>query len=137
MLVTFGPDNGKIYEPETGLVIASTDIIAHDMANLAWLEIGRDKDPAGWPVLINDPYESSDATVDMMNRAVVYMLGGLGEAGSAQKLMRYNVRSIWEDPTLNAAFKIFGHVPGIVIENPSGSVPPSLKDELVKRVTFN
>jgi uncharacterized protein (DUF362 family) len=137
MLVTFGPDNGKIYEPETGLVIASTDIIAHDMVSLAWLEIGRDKDPAGWPVLINDPYESSDATVDMMNRAVVYMLGGIGEAGSAQKLMRYNVRSIWEDPTLNAAFKIFGHVPKVVIENTSNSVPPSLVDKLMKRVTFN
>ncbi len=137
MFVTFGPDNGKVFEPETGLVIASTDITAHDMVSLAWLEMGRDKDPAGWPVLINDPYESSDATVDMMNRAVVYMLGGVGEAGSAQKLMRYNVRSIWEDPTLNAAFKIFGNVPRIVIENPSGSVPAPLKDEFMKRVTFN
>jgi uncharacterized protein (DUF362 family) len=137
MLVTFGPDNGKIYEPETGLVIASTDITAHDMVSLAWLEIGRDKDPAGWPLLINDPYESSDAAVDMMNRAVVYLLGGVGEAGSAQKLLRYNVRSIWEDPTLSAAFKIFGHVPKVGIENPSDSVPHSLKDELVKRVTFS
>jgi uncharacterized protein (DUF362 family) len=136
MFVTFGPDNGKVYEPETGLVIASTDITAHDMVSLAWLEIGRDKDPAGWPVLITDPHENADWTVDMMNRAVVYMLGGIREARTAQTLSRHLPGSIWNDPTLNAAFKIFGSIPSVLIKNPSGSVPAELKDQLVNRISI-
>jgi uncharacterized protein (DUF362 family) len=135
LFVTFGPDNGKVYVPETGLVIASTDLTAHDMVSLAWLEISRDKDPAGWPVIITDPHENADWTVDLMNRAVVYVLGGIKEASSAQVLSRHPSGSIWNDPTLNAAFKIFGSIPSVLINNPSGSVPAELKDELIKRIS--
>ena len=135
MFVTFGPDNGKVYEPETGLVIASTNITAHDMVSLAWLEMGRDKDPAGWPLLITDPHENADWTVDMMNRAVVYMLGGVGEARSAQVLKRYPSGSIWNDPTLNAAFRVFGTIPQVLIQNPSGSVPAEIMNRLDKAVS--
>ncbi len=135
MFVTFGPDNGKVYEPETGLIIASTDITAHDMVSLAWLEMGRDKDPAGCPLIITDPYENADWTVDIMNRAVVYMLGGVGEARSAQVLKRYPSGSIWNDPTLNAAFRIFGTIPDISLMNPSGSVPEEIIKQLKARVS--
>jgi uncharacterized protein (DUF362 family) len=135
LFVTFGPDNGKVHVPETGLIIASTDIAAHDMVSLAWLEIARDKDPAGWPVLVTDPHENADWTVDIMNRAVVYVLGGISEASSAQVLSRHPSGSIWNDPTLNAAFKIFGSIPHVLIKNPSGSVPDGLKDELTKRIS--
>jgi uncharacterized protein (DUF362 family) len=135
MFVTFGPDNGKVYEPETGLIIASTDITAHDMVSLAWLEMARDKDPAGWPLLITDPHENADWTVDMMNRAVVYMLGGVGEARSAQVLKRYPSGSIWNDPTLNSAFRVFGSIPDISLLNPTGSVPEDITKQLKLRVS--
>jgi len=135
MFVTFGPDNGKVYEPETGLIIASTDITAHDMVSLAWLETGRDKDPAGWPLIITDPHENADWTVDMMNRAVVYILGGAGEARSAQVLKRYSSGSIWNDPTLNAAFRIFGAIPDISLLNPTGSIPEEIIKQLKSRVS--
>jgi hypothetical protein len=135
MFVTFGPDNGKVYEPETGLIIASTDITAHDMVSLAWLEMGREKDPAGWPVLITDPYESTDWTVDMMNRAVVYVLGGIREARTAQVLKRYLSGSIWNDPTLNAAFRVFGTIPDISLLNPTGSAPEEIIKQLKSRIS--
>ncbi|MBW1801702.1 MAG: DUF362 domain-containing protein, partial [Deltaproteobacteria bacterium] len=37
ILTTFGPDKGFVSEPETGLVLASESIVAHDMVSLAWL----------------------------------------------------------------------------------------------------
>jgi uncharacterized protein (DUF362 family) len=135
MFITFGPDTGKVYEPETGLVIASTDITAHDMVSHAWLDMGRDKDPAGCPLIITDPHENADWTVDMMNRAVVYMLGGISEARTAQVLKRHGSGSIWNDPTLNAAFRIFGTIPDISLLNPTGSIPEEIMKQLEARVS--
>ena len=43
LLTTFGPDDGHVSEPETGLVLASTDVVAHDMVSLAWLIENRAK----------------------------------------------------------------------------------------------
>jgi uncharacterized protein (DUF362 family) len=34
---TFGPDNGHVQVPDTGLIIASPSIVAHDMLSLSWL----------------------------------------------------------------------------------------------------
>jgi len=37
IITTKGPDDGFVAQPETGLVIASESIVAHDMVSLAWL----------------------------------------------------------------------------------------------------
>ena len=37
ILTTYGPDKGYVFQPETGLVIASESVVAHDMVTLAWL----------------------------------------------------------------------------------------------------
>ncbi len=37
MLTTKGPDEGYVHEPDTGLIIASESVVAHDMVSLAWL----------------------------------------------------------------------------------------------------
>ncbi len=47
MLTTKGPDEGYVYQPDTGLVIASESIVAHDMVSLAWLLEGCKATPKG------------------------------------------------------------------------------------------
>ncbi len=42
VLSTFGPDKGHVTEPENGLVIASTDLFAHEMLSYAWLLYNRE-----------------------------------------------------------------------------------------------
>ncbi len=42
VLSTFGPDNGHVTEPGQGLVIASTDLFAHEMLSYAWLLYNRE-----------------------------------------------------------------------------------------------
>ena len=37
ILITFGPDDGDVFQPENGLIIASESVVSHDMVSLAWL----------------------------------------------------------------------------------------------------
>ena len=37
ILTTYGPDKGYVSQPETGMIIASRSVVAHDMVSLAWL----------------------------------------------------------------------------------------------------
>jgi uncharacterized protein (DUF362 family) len=45
LLTTFGPDTGQIVEPDYGLILASDDLLAHDLLGTAWLEANRSGDP--------------------------------------------------------------------------------------------
>jgi len=71
VLTTKGPDNGYVHQPETGLVIASESVVAHDMVSLAWLLEGCKATPKGekdrkyldsiWDCrILNRAYESFD-----------------------------------------------------------------------------
>ncbi len=42
VLATFGPDKGHVAEPDQGLVLASTDLFAHEMLSYAWLLYNRE-----------------------------------------------------------------------------------------------
>ena len=79
-LATAGPDKGYITEPETGLIIASESIVAHDMLSLAWLLENRRQVPDEWKQGKNDP-NTSQMIVSIANRVVVKWLGGLGGVG--------------------------------------------------------
>jgi len=130
LLTTFGPDQGTVTEPETGLVFASTDVVAHDMISLSWLLENRAALPrAQREGPIDDP-NTSQALVNLANRAVTGMLGGIGAALSAERLERYDLDTVWDDRILSRAFEVFGGVPRVELVAANGAVSPSIVQRL-------
>jgi uncharacterized protein (DUF362 family) len=135
ILTTYGPDKGYVLEPETGLVIASQSVVAHDMVSLAWLLLGRLETPKWELVWFNDP-DKSQFIVNMANRWIVSMLGNIVDALQADTLMKNDVKNIWEDRTLNRAYQLFGGRPTIDLEAANDLVPEELKKSLTEMTTF-
>jgi len=130
LLTTFGPDDGTVSEPETGLVLASTDVVAHDMVSLSWLLENRAALPrAQREGPIDDP-NTSQAVVNVANRVVTGMLGGFGAALSAERLERYDLDTLWDDRILRRAFDVFGGVPRIELVGANDGVPPAIAARL-------
>lgn len=136
VLTTFGPDDGHVHEPATGLVIASTDVVAHDMVSLAWLLQSRAELPSdltdGW---LDDPYRSGPLP-RMANRIVVAWLGGVGKAFSADTLETRAIESVWNERVLRRAFEVFDGVPRIELVDADRSVPPPVTAALAAAVTL-
>lgn len=113
VLTTFGPDQGYVAEPDTGLVMASPSVVAHDMASLAWL---LDNQQTATPAdqldsTLDDP-NRSEFVVNVANWVVNLWLGsGISGAFSAETLKRYDMDTIWDDRVLARAFEISGGVP--------------------------
>jgi uncharacterized protein (DUF362 family) len=135
ILTTYGPDKGYVIEPQTGLVITSQSVVAHDMVSLAWLILGRSETPPGARTALNDP-NSSQAIVSPANRYVVGMLGGIGQAITAEKLVRYDLNDISDDRTLNRAYELFGRRPRVDIEAANELLPTDLKKRLTEMTTL-
>ena len=133
---TFGPDEGYAAEPETGLVFASDSIVAHDMVSLAWLNENREATPELEKRGFRDPYATNSRVVSTLNGGVVFLLGGIEQALQTEKLQKYDLDSIWYDPTLHRAFEIWGGAPKIQLEDAYGSVPEQLKNNLTKRIVL-
>jgi uncharacterized protein (DUF362 family) len=130
VLATFGPDDGHVVEPETGLIIASPSVVAHDTASLCWLLENRRTLTAaerGGP--IDDPFDSGPLP-DFGNRVVVGWLGGFGTALSAEGLQRHSFETPWEDRVLQRAYEITAGVPRIEVRDESRSVPAELRQRL-------
>jgi uncharacterized protein (DUF362 family) len=136
VLSTFGPDTGTVSEPETGLVFASSEPLSHDMLSLAWLVEARRKLPASKRSgMIDDPNTSKFA-VNLMNRVVTYLLGGIPAALRMQRLSRHDLASIWDDRTLRRAFELAGGVPRVELADADGSCPRDLRERLEKELTL-
>jgi uncharacterized protein (DUF362 family) len=135
ILTTYGPDKGYVIEPQTGLVITSQSVVAHDMVSLAWLILGRSETPPGARTALNDP-NRSQAIVSPANRYVVGMLGGIGQAITAEKLIRYDLNDISDDRTLNRAYELFGGRPRVKIEAANELLPADLKKCLTEMTTL-
>jgi len=135
ILTTYGPDKGYVLEPETGLVIASQSVVAHDMVSLAWLLLGRLESPKWELVWFNDP-DKSQFIVNMANRWIVSMLGNIMDAFQADTLMKNDVKNIWEDRTLNRAYQLFGGRPAIDLEAANDLISAELKKSLTEMTTF-
>jgi len=131
ILTTFGPDKGCVIEPQIGLIIASQSVVAHDMVSLAWLILGRNETPAGRKNMLYDP-NLSQALVSPVNRIIVSWLGGIGPALRADKLMRYDLKDISDDRTLNRAYEIFGGRPIVQIEAANELLPVELQKHLTE-----
>jgi uncharacterized protein (DUF362 family) len=134
LLTTFGPDDGRVSEPETGLVFASTDVVAHDLVSLSWLLENRAALPrAEREGPIDDP-NTSQALVNVANRVVTGMLGGIGAALSAERLERYDLDTVWDDRILRRAFDVFGGVPRVELADVNDGVPAALEQRLAAAV---
>ena len=129
ILTTLGPDNGFIAEPETGLVIASESIVAHDMVSLAWLLKNRQAMSEEEIARARDPYKRQ-GIVSTLNRVVVSRLGGIGESIGAENLIRNDIETIRDDRVLNRAYEVFGGTPDVDLTIVEESVPQDLKAKL-------
>lgn len=127
ILTTFGPDKGYVVQPDTGLIIASTSVVAHDMVSLAWLIENRRVTPESEK---DDFLDSSPLVARCGNRYVVSMLGGFGKALLSEPLIKNDIATIFDDRVLNHAYRIFGGVPEVVIESAGSRLPEDLKSRL-------
>lgn len=123
VLTTFGPDEGHVHEPETGLIIASDSVVAHDMISLAWLLENRRLIPASKKDGVFDDPNQSPLFVSMANRVVNNFLAGMGKAMSADALEPWRLDTVWDDKVLRRAFEVFGGVPPIELVNANDAVP--------------
>ncbi|MBW2139123.1 MAG: DUF362 domain-containing protein, partial [Deltaproteobacteria bacterium] len=133
ILTTRGPDKGFVSEPETGLVIASESVVAHDMISLAWLIKNRAALSEREKKLFRDTYKSQ-FLVNNVNRLVVGLLGGLTEVWDTEKLVRNDLSAIWDDRVLSRAFEVFGGVPRVTLVDEGNTVPSTIKNELTRMV---
>jgi uncharacterized protein (DUF362 family) len=133
VITTKGPDDGYISKPEVGLVIAAESVVAHDMVSLAWLLLNRlamsDKEKTD----ARDPYKHQ-IIVENVNRFVVNRLGGIKEAVHAEKLLRNDIDSIWDDRVLNRAYEVFGGVPEVKLVDVGEYVPQDIFEALAGMV---
>jgi hypothetical protein len=130
-MTTFGPDTGYVVSPDTGLIIASTSVVAHDMVSLAWLHENRlatldhrtDK-------LVNDPHRSSFVR-GTANRFVTSMLGGgISDILRTETPPEGTTGSIWNGRVLTSGFDAFGGIPKVELFDEKQSVPPALIQSL-------
>jgi len=130
VLATIGPDDEHVVEPETGLVIASPSVVAHDTVSLTWLlENRRALDAAERDGPIDDPFDMGPLP-EIGNRVVVRWLGGFRAALSAESLARHSFTMPREDRVLRRAYELGGGVPRIEVRDEHRSVPAALRQRL-------
>lgn len=130
VLTTFGPDEGHVQEPDTGLIIASQSVVAHDMVSLAWLIENRRLTPASAKDGVFDDPNQSGLFASSANRVVNLWLGGVGKALSADGLDPWSIDTVWHDKVLNRAFQVFGGVPALELADANAAVPAEIVHSL-------
>ena len=132
ILITFGPDEGDVFQPENGLVIASESVVAHDMVSLAWLLENR----KGFSPSVKQEFiDNSKLVARFANRYVVSKLGGWRPALLSEKMTKDDIRAIWDDRVINYAYQIFGGVPRVILEAANNVFPEDLKKRLREMTT--
>lgn len=133
LLATFGPDEGYVYEPHEGLMIASTSVVAHDMVSLAWLLESRQHIPESEK---NGFLDTGSLPPWFANHLVVSWLGGWGQAFSSESFTKNNVYTIWDDRTLHQAYRVFHGVPRITLVEANDAIPGKLLRTLDSTITL-
>ena len=131
VLATFGPDEGRVCQPEVGLVIASESVLAHDMISLAWLiEIRRAMSPS------RDSFrDKSQLLAWFGNRVVVGLLSDWRVALASEPFTKNALDCIGDDRALNHAYRVLGGRPEIVLEAANDLVPEDLQRRLGRMST--
>jgi uncharacterized protein (DUF362 family) len=132
ILTTFGPDEGHVFQPENGLVIASQSVVAHDMVSLAWLLENRRNIPTSGKEWFKD---SSQWVARIGNHYIVNKLGGWGPTLASEKLSKNDINAIWDDRVLNHAYQVFGGMPKVILEAANNAIPEDLKKRLTETTT--
>jgi uncharacterized protein (DUF362 family) len=132
ILTTFGPDEGQVFQPENGLVIASESVVAHDMVSLAWLLENRRNIPLAGTERLKD---SSQWVGTIGNYYVVNKLGGWGPMFASEKLIKNDITAIWDDRVLNQAYEAFGGMPRVILEAANNAFPEDLRNRLREMTT--
>jgi hypothetical protein len=132
ILITFGPDEGHVFQPENGLVIASESVVAHDMVSLAWLLENRRHIKTSGKEWVKD---NSPWVARIGNHYVVSKLGGWGPALASEKLTKNDLHAIWDDRVLNRAYEVFGGMPRVILEATNNVLPENLKKRLIEMIT--
>jgi len=127
VLATYGPDKGYVFEPQVGLMIASPSVVAHDMVSLAWLLICRQDIPESEKYGFLD---TGSLPPWFGNHLVVSWLGGWEKAFSSESLTKNTVNTVWDDPVLNHAYRVFHGVPLITLVEANGALPEILLKKL-------
>ncbi len=133
---TFGPDSGYIREPDTGLIIASSSVVAHDMLSMSWLLDNMRLTPSdAKDGFLGDPH-LTPFVVDIANRVVVAWLdGGIGKVLSGDSPPSVEHKNIWDDRVLRRAFEVFGGVPSLELADAMGNLPNSIMQMLRQSTT--
>ena len=132
ILTTFGPDEGHVYQPENGLVIASESVVAHDMVSLAWLLENRRNIPLAGMERLKD---SSPWVATIGNYYVVNKLGGWKPTLASERLIKNDIHAIWDDRVLNQAYQVFGGMPRVTLDAANNALPEDLKNRLSEMTT--
>lgn len=127
ILATFGPDTGYVYQPETGVIIASESVVAHDMVSLAWLLENRRHIPEDKQ---DEFIDTSPLVARLANNFVVSKLGGWKPTIASDALIKNDLQTIWDDRVLNHACQIFGGTPKLAIAAANSKLPDELKKRL-------
>lgn len=133
LLATFGPDRGYVHAPPVGLVIASESVVAHDMVSLAWLLHNRTLLPRKEQGRFMD---TSAAVAKLGNSIVVKWLGTLANSLMSESLVKNDLTQVWDDRVLNHAYKIFGGIPDIHLENIQNTVSEKMLNTLLTMVRY-
>ncbi len=132
ILTTIGPDQGLVFEPDTGLIISSESVVAHDMVSLAWLLESRKQIPSS----DEDGFIDNNPTVAALaNRWVVSKLNNWRTAIGAEGLQKNKIETIWDDRVLNRAYDVFGGVPTVTLKAANTAVSKSLVRQLSEMTT--
>lgn len=121
VLATFGPDHGTILETDSGLVIASESVVAHEMAALAWLLVCRDTLPEGER---NGFADTSQFMASCGNRVVNIYLQGAVAAVTAEEIVKNPIHQIGDDRILRRATEVLGGVPSLDLRAVDPRVTP-------------
>ncbi len=120
VMALFGPDQGRVVAPGTGLVFASADSVAHDLVSLAWLLSTRAAIPESERSGLLDDPNTSPTIVNLANRMVNVWLGGIGAAFSSERLRPWPATDVWNDRVMRRAFEVFGGVPEVELADAGG-----------------
>jgi len=133
ILTTFGPDKGRVFQPDIGLIIASESVVAHDMVSLAWLLESRRAMPDSEK---NGFMDTSKVVARFANNFVVSWMGGWGKALASEPFNKNRLNSVWDDRALNHAYEVFGGVPEIILEASNNLVQADLNKRLSEMTRF-
>jgi uncharacterized protein (DUF362 family) len=133
ILTTFGPDEGLVFEPENGLVIASASVAAHDMVSLAWLLENRRHISIEGRDWVKDNH---DWVARIANCYVVNKLGGWRPMIASERLIKNDLHSIWDDRVLNRAYHVLGGMPRVTIEAANKAVSEDIKRRLSEKTAW-